>query len=82
MTTANASNAYGSNLTLKSTKWCLLSGDVNQDGFINTIDLSLIGSDAFLYSAGDKATDINGDNFIDLNDLIICGDNHYKNITR
>lgn len=80
--TSDSSKAYGNNLTKVNNKWCIYSGDVNQDGFIDSVDLSLIGSDALLYSTGYKVTDINGDNFVDLNDLVICDDNYYKNIMR
>lgn len=80
--TTDSAKAYGNNLKKVGTKWCIFSGDVNQDGFINSVDLSLIGIDAFLYSPGYKITDINGDNFVDLNDLVICDENYYNNIIR
>ena len=34
--------AYGNNLKLVGTKWCIYGGDVNQDGFVDTADLNLV----------------------------------------
>lgn len=79
--TTASSKAYGSNLVLKGSKWCVYSGDVNQDGIINLTDLSLINSDGFNYSTGYRNTDLTGDNFVDINDLGICDNNVFKNIT-
>ena len=75
---ASQSRAFGNNLVKKGSKWCIYSGDVNQDGFINLLDLILIDNDAFNFSTGYLATDITGDGFIDLNDLIICDNNAYN----
>ena len=36
-----ADKAFGNNLLLKGNKYCLYSGDVNQDGFINLTDVIL-----------------------------------------
>jgi len=79
--TTASSKAYGSNLVLKGSKWCIFSGDVNQDGYVNSTDLSLINSDGFIYSTGYRSTDLTGDNFVDLNDFVICDNNVFKNIS-
>lgn len=79
--TTASSKAYGSNLVLKGSRWCIFSGDVNQDGIINTSDLTLIESNSFNYSFGYLAADLTGDNFTDLNDLVICDNNVFKNIS-
>lgn len=76
-----SSKAYGNNLVLKGIKWCIYSGDVNQDGIINSNDISLINSDGFSYATGYRNTDLTGDNFVDINDLVICDNNVFKNIT-
>ena len=75
---ASQSRAFGNNLVKKGTKWCIYSGDVNQDGFVNSVDLTLIANDAFNFSSGYKTPDITGDDFVDSNDLVICDDNAYK----
>lgn len=79
--TTASSKAYGNNLVMKGTKWCIYSGDVNQDGIINSTDISLIYSDGFSYSVGYRNADLTGDNFVGINDLVICDNNIFKNIT-
>lgn len=78
--TTDSAKAYGSKLTKKGSKWCIYSGDVNQDGLINSADLQLIHDAAFNYSSSYLSTDITGDNFIDLNDLTVCDNNKFKNV--
>lgn len=78
--TTDAGKAFGNNLIKVGTKWCMHSGDVNQDGKIDSVDLSLISNNAFSYPNGFLNTDLNGDGFIDLSDLTICDNNAYRNI--
>lgn len=69
----NASNkAYGNNLKLINGKWCVYSGDVNQDGVINLDDVNLIYIDNISGINGSRITDLNNDNFTDITDLTIC----------
>ena len=72
-------SAYDSNLVQVGTKWCFYSGDVNQDGSVESIDMGLIDNDYsnYLYGPG-LVTDINGDGSVDSIDLGIC-DNNYSN---
>jgi hypothetical protein len=76
--TTDSAKAFGNNMKKKGTKWCIFSGDVNQDGFANSTDLALIANDAYYFSVGYKAADLNGNNFIELSDLIICDNNTYN----
>jgi hypothetical protein len=76
--TTDSAKAFGNNLIKKGNKWCIYSGDVDQDGEVDSSDLALITNDAFNYSANYRTTDINGDGFIDLNDLVICDDNAFN----
>ncbi len=78
--TTDATKAFGNNLKKVGTKWCIYSGDVNQDGFINSADLLLIHNIAINYSSGYLSADLNGDNFVDLNDLILCDDNVFMSV--
>lgn len=73
----NASTqAYGKNLKLKASKYCIYSGDVNQDGVIDGSDLIRIHTDAFNFVTGIRIpTDLNGDSFVDGTDYSI-GDNN------
>lgn len=78
--TSAQNNAYGNNLKLIGTKWCVFSGDVNQDGSVDSVDLGLIYNDVYTNSFN-LLTDITGDHFVDLNDLILC-DNNFFNIVK
>jgi len=74
-TTSN-SQAFGNNLKLKGSKYCLYSGDVNQDGYITLIDVIPIYNDASSFVTGRYlSTDMNGDSIIDLTDVTICYNN-------
>ncbi|MDQ3020017.1 MAG: hypothetical protein M3R36_05535 [Bacteroidota bacterium] len=77
--TASDTSAFGNNLKLKGNKYCVYSGDVNQDGIIDIADMSLIDNDANIIATGNYLpTDLNGDNISDLEDLAI-GDNNAIN---
>ncbi|MEO8211421.1 MAG: hypothetical protein ABI840_12755 [bacterium] len=77
-----ATQAFGSNLILKGTKYCIYSGDVNQDGTVDLTDLSLIDNDAYNFVSGYVNTDITGDNYVDLEDLSIADNNAYNFVSK
>lgn len=76
------SKAYGNNLVQVSTSpevWAMYGGDVNQDGYVDPLDLSLIDQDSFNYVSGRYlTTDINGDGYIDPLDLSITDQNSFN----
>lgn len=73
----NAQNkAYGNNMKLNSTKWCIYSGDVNQDGLVDLTDLGLTDAANLLFLSGYVNTDVNGDGIVDLSDLNIVDVNN------
>ncbi|MBK9402908.1 MAG: FG-GAP repeat protein [Ignavibacteria bacterium] len=74
------SQAYGNNLKKKGTKYCMFSGDVNQDGIIDAADMQLVDNDAFESLGGYVASDVNGDYFVDASDLFIIDNNAYISI--
>lgn len=76
--TVAASQAYGDNLTLVNGKYCMYSGDVNQDRFIDFTDLTAVDNDAYNFTSGYVVTDINGDLFVDFTDLTIVDNNAYN----
>ena len=76
--TTAQTQAYGNNLVLKGTKYCIYSGDVNQDGSVDGTDLSLIDNDATNFVTGYVATDLDGNSFVDGSDYAI-GDNNAFN---
>jgi hypothetical protein len=74
--TNSISQAYGDNLKIKGSKYCLYSGDVNQDGYIDLLDVVPIYNDATLFTAGNYlSTDLTADGIVDLTDLTICNNN-------
>lgn len=74
--TSTSSNAFGNNLALKGEKYCLFSGDVNQDKYINLNDIVLINNDAANFVSGSfLTTDLTGDNTVDLTDVTLCFNN-------
>jgi Carbohydrate esterase, sialic acid-specific acetylesterase len=70
--TSSGSKAYGDNLILVGDKYCVYSGDVNQDGSVDLSDLSMIDNDAAASVEGYVKTDLTGDSFVDLSDLSIA----------
>lgn len=71
-----ASKAFGGNLAPKSGGyWVVYSGDVNQDGLIDSSDMISVDNDASNFSAGYLATDLNGDGLTDSGDMILLDNN-------
>ncbi len=76
--TNNISKAYGNNMinvNLSPLRFGIFSGDVNQDGFIDLTDVTLISNDANIFLTGYINSDVNGDGFADLSDLTIAFNN-------
>jgi Dockerin type I domain len=77
--TTAAAQAYESNMIYIGSKWCIYSGDVNQDGSIDSQDITAIDNDYTNYAYGPGlVTDINGDGSVDSQDITMC-DNNYTN---
>lgn len=79
--TSDPCQAYGCNQIKKGSKWCIYSGDVNQDCVIDATDLGLVDNDAFLGVGGYVKADLNGDFFVDGTDLSIVDNNASRFIT-
>jgi pectate disaccharide-lyase len=75
--TTSQDKAYGSNLIQVGSKWCIYSGDVNQDGFVTGDDFEGVDNDAtdFTYHL---VNDLNGDGFVTGDDFT-CIDNNGAN---
>jgi len=78
--TTGSSKAYGNNLKLIGTKWCINGGDVNQDGFVTVTDLNLVFTDNVNGITGYISTDLNGDSFTEIEDLNIVFRNNILGI--
>lgn len=73
--------AYGGNLMLSDGFYIIFSGDVNQDGVIDTADLTLADNDLSGYVSGYLATDVNCDGIIDTADMTIIDNNSFAFIS-
>ncbi len=74
--TASNTQAYGNNSKLKGSKYCLYSGDINQDGYITLFDVIPIYNDASNFITGNYlTTDLTGDGMVDLTDVTLCYNN-------
>ena len=80
--TSAADKAYGNNLKLVGSKWCIYGGDVNQDGFVDTQDLNLVFSDNLNGVQGYNLTDLNGDMFTEVEDISLVFTNKVLGIHR
>ena len=76
-----ANQAYENNEILKGTKYCLYSGDVSQDGFIDLTDVVLINNASSAFTTGYVSTDVNGNSIVDLTDIIIASNNANNFVT-
>lgn len=78
--TSAATQAYGGNeVEVTPGLFAIYSGDCNQDGYVDPLDLSLVDQDSFNYVAGTAlATDINGDLYVDPLDLSIVDQNSFN----
>ncbi len=66
-----SSQAFGNNLILKGSRYCLYSGDVINNGLIDLDDLLKVYNDEVSFQTGYLDTDINGDSIVDLDDVLI-----------
>jgi hypothetical protein len=77
--TTAATQAYLSNMTQKGgAGWCIYSGDVNQDGYVNLTDYNLINNDSYNLVNGAVVTDLTGDLYTNLTDFNIVNNNSYN----
>lgn len=70
------SQAYGSNMVQISGKWCIFSGDVNQDGSVDLTDLIEVDNDNANFVTGYVPSDVDGNLSSDLSDMIIVDNNN------
>jgi photosystem II stability/assembly factor-like uncharacterized protein len=77
--TTAGEQAFASNMIQIGSKWCIYSGDANQDGLIDSGDMLPVDNDYTNYAYGTGlVNDINGDGLVDSGDLLIV-DNNYTN---
>ncbi len=74
--------AYGGNLQLMSGgAYAIYGGDVNQDGQVDTADMTPVDNDAANYEGGYIVTDVNGDGAVDTADMTIVDNNGANYVT-
>jgi hypothetical protein len=74
--TTTASSAFGNNLkSLTDGNFALYSGDVNQDGTVDILDITIVDNDATAFAFGYNASDCNGDGSSDILDMVILDNN-------
>lgn len=73
--TTSASKAFGNNLILKNSIYCIYSGDINQDGVVDASDVSIVENDATNSLSGYVISDVTGDKYVDASDISIVVNN-------
>ena len=72
----DASQAYGNNLVLTRNRYCMFTGDVNQDRAVTLVDLLLVNNSQINFTTGIRLPeDLTGDSIVDLRDIIRCSNN-------
>jgi hypothetical protein len=80
----NQAKAYGNNLKdiLPGSGYYLIySGDINQDGYVDSGDYPDVINDSYNYLTGYRVTDLNGDGWVDSGDYPILVNNNYNYIS-
>ena len=78
-----ANKAYGDNQTeVEPGVFAMYSGDINQDGFIDSFDFPLLDTDIFNGVSGVYVnTDLNGDGFVDSFDFPVFDVNSFNGVS-
>lgn len=77
--TSSSEAAFGSNQTFKGGKYCLYSGDVDQNGIIDGSDLAEIENEKYKNNSGNYVScDLNADKKVNLQDFQIADYNAEK----
>ncbi|PKO95145.1 MAG: hypothetical protein CVU14_12365, partial [Bacteroidetes bacterium HGW-Bacteroidetes-9] len=68
--------AFGNNMAITADGWwTIYGGDVSQDGFIDTGDMTPVDNASRIFLSGYLYQDVNGDGFIDTADMTIIDNN-------
>ena len=80
--TTDSTKAYGNNLTLKGTKWCLFSGEVTNNYFIEYNDLIQVYNFYLLVleNPGYYIEDVTGNGFVEYDDLVLVYNNYFAQV--
>lgn len=78
-------SVYGDNeiqVDTSPVRYGMYSGDVNQDGFIDLIDVISISNKANEFAPGYLVQDLTGNNLVDLNDVLMAYNNSVNFVSR
>jgi hypothetical protein len=71
-----SSKAFGDNMVeVTQGVWAIYTGDLNQDGYIDSFDFPFFDMDSNSFSSGYYSTDMNGDGFVDAFDFTVFDQN-------
>lgn len=79
--TVGLSQAFGDNMKQKGTKFCIYSGDINQDGNVDGLDAAIADNQAFNFLTGYVSGDVNGNRIVDVVDISIVDNNAFNFVT-
>lgn len=81
-TLTSPNKAYGDNMKeVEPGVFAIYSGDVNQDGYIATDDVTIVDNDNLVGAAGNYLiTDLNGDTYVGTDDVTLCDNNNLMGI--
>lgn len=74
---SSTNNAYADNqVEVEPGVFAIFSGDLNQDGFIDPFDYTILEADNLSFAIGYVVSDLNGDGFVDPFDYVIFEKNN------
>lgn len=77
-----ASRAWGSNLKPAGNVYLIFAGDVNQDGMVDSADMTVVDNDAQGFATGYLLSDVNGDGITDSADMTLLDNNAANFVSR
>jgi len=74
---SGTNNAYADNqVEVEPGVFAIFSGDLNQDGYIDPFDYTILEIDNLAFAYGYVVSDLNGDGFVDPYDYVIFEKNN------
>lgn len=80
--TTASNKAYGNNLILKGSRYCVYSGDVIKNNTVDLDDIIQIYNAANSFTTGFNVNDLTGDRNVDLSDVLIAFNNSSSFVAR
>lgn len=77
-----ASRAWGGNLKPAGNVYLIFAGDVNQDGMVDSADMTVVDNDAQGFATGYLLSDVNGDGITDSADMTLLDNNAANFVSR